>query len=464
MENLAPDYLQRIEDIKAAIQESEELSTYLESEEADDYVALKEVFEPDVAELYREVAHNAPLQILSLEKALLDEGLEGMFLPKILGYAILRPLLTDEYQYIRPQDHLKEVLLAIASNGAFSELQRRIGQALSLALSLSTNIWVSSLINEVKNKTPRVFFYQNHDTSIRTPKQRMMLYNRYKRQFLNDNYNSAVFPTTASEMATDASALENFLRYRFGNTEFNNETLVAPLIDLFNNEDLKSSTSYQKFTTLIGLFVDFPDSEENALRKYFRSTEGDVAFEETYFEYLHELHQDLSIALTPENDKRMMMRVGTSGEGALSKYYVVANTIHTKGIDNLETQDAIRVFISGFEGLSPATGCVRWIILRYFHTLMSNLGVGEYSQFFEITKLFNVYFGIFINESFVQEVRQYCMKYLKKLMKRYTDKRGRDYQDIKKFVQANFVELGFMTQKESVNYFKTKRVRKPAGA
>ena len=46
-------------------------------------------------------------------------------------------------------------------------------------------------------------------------------------------------------------------------------------------------------------------------------------------------------------------------------------------------------------------------------------------------------------------------------MKVYTDKRGKDYQDIKKFVRTNFVDFGFLTEKQVVDLFKTKRKKKP---
>jgi hypothetical protein len=45
-------------------------------------------------------------------------------------------------------------------------------------------------------------------------------------------------------------------------------------------------------------------------------------------------------------------------------------------------------------------------------------------------------------------------------LKFYTDKRGKDYQDIKKFVRAAFLDLGFMSDKELIELFKTKRKKK----
>ena len=67
---------------------------------------------------------------------------------------------------------------------------------------------------------------------------------------------------------------------------------------------------------------------------------------------------------------------------------------------------------------------------------------------------------IFGNQQFNQDLEHLSMKYVRKLLKVYTDKRGKDYQDIKKFVASMFVELGFLKEKEVVELFKTRRKRK----
>ena len=95
---------------------------------------------------------------------------------------------------------------------------------------------------------------------------------------------------------------------------------------------------------------------------------------------------------------------------------------------------------------------------------MNNLDVTEYTEMFELSKTFPAYMKIFSNEQFNQDVKGLCMKYIKKLLKQYTDKRGKDYQDIKQFVQATFEELKFLKKKEIVELFKTRRKKKPASA
>ena len=48
-------------------------------------------------------------------------------------------------------------------------------------------------------------------------------------------------------------------------------------------------------------------------------------------------------------------------------------------------------------------------------------------------------------------------------MRKYTDKRSRDYQDIKKFVSVHFQDYGFLKEKEVVELFKTRRKRRKTG-
>ncbi|MFK8056126.1 MAG: hypothetical protein AB8F78_08425 [Saprospiraceae bacterium] len=463
MEALSPDYLQRLEDIKSAIQESELLSTYIDSEEQDDYAAFKEAFESEIAALYQEVANVAPLQIESLELALLDEGLEGLYLPRVLGYAVLRPRVDSRGFYYRPQEHLKKVMLAIAQSAAFPELERRIGQGVTVALALSTNVWVSSLLEDVPNKIPRNFYVNNHNSSIRTAEQRLQVHARYARQFAKENYATASMPTSVEEATVSFPDVLKFLEYRFGH-DVDNSSLAEPLFDLLKNTDLQTVPGYKSVLTLTGMFQEMPESNENKLRDLLREAAGDSSFSDPYFSFLASLHQGSSVEVTAAVDRRMAQRIGTSGDGLVQQYYALVEKVHANGINHLETQDAIRVFIGDQKGLSDVVECVRQTVLRYFTEMLGNLDTDHYTEFFEASKLFAVHFDIFDNESFKQAIRTLSTRYVKSCLKIYTDKRGRDYQDIKKFVKRTWVDLGFMTEREVTNFFKTKRTRTPASA
>ncbi len=89
--------------------------------------------------------------------------------------------------------------------------------------------------------------------------------------------------------------------------------------------------------------------------------------------------------------------------------------------------------------------------------MIDNLSVEDYQDYFDLNKTIAAYVNMFDNQHFNQELKKDLVTYINKLKKRYPDKRGRDYQDIKKFVMSSFLDLGFMTEKELKEFFKTKR-------
>jgi hypothetical protein len=69
MQELNPEYIERLEVLAAEIQESDELARYLEEEEEEDFNRLKEMFEPRIGLLYEEVAHDNPPSVDRLGKS-----------------------------------------------------------------------------------------------------------------------------------------------------------------------------------------------------------------------------------------------------------------------------------------------------------------------------------------------------------------------------------------------------------
>ncbi|MFM9950722.1 MAG: hypothetical protein ACKV1O_22485, partial [Saprospiraceae bacterium] len=101
--------------------------------------------------------------------------------------------------------------------------------------------------------------------------------------------------------------------------------------------------------------------------------------------------------------------------------------------------------------------CIRQTIYHYFARLINNIEEDAYPDFIEASRLFPVYMHIFANERFNQDLENLSMNYINKLLLRFADKRGKDYQDIKKFVSSVFLDLGFLKEKEVVELFKTRR-------
>ena len=109
------------------------------------------------------------------------------------------------------------------------------------------------------------------------------------------------------------------------------------------------------------------------------------------------------------------------------------------------------------EGLSVENEAIRKSILAKLTKFLSNIEPNDYNEYFEINKTFAAYMDIFSNQKFNQDLKDLSLKFIRKCLKHFTDKRSKEYQEIKKFVKASFLDYGFMTEKELVELFKTKR-------
>ena len=172
------------------------------------------------------------------------------------------------------------------------------------------------------------------------------------------------------------------------------------------------------------------------------------------------MHNRQDINLEPSAEQRLSNVIHKAVKDELTEYFKLTDVIHTRGYVNEEVQEAVKVFYNDHEGLSLVNECLRRTIYNYFARYIGNLEVTAYPDFFEIAKLYPVYIGIFANQQFNQDLKDLSMKYVRKLLKKYTDKRGKDYQDIKKFVSTTFLDLSFLKEKEIVELFKTRRKRK----
>jgi hypothetical protein len=110
--------------------------------------------------------------------------------------------------------------------------------------------------------------------------------------------------------------------------------------------------------------------------------------------------------------------------------------------------------------LSNQNRCLRHALTNRFAVVINGLDANAYPEYFELFKSFSLYMDIFANEKFNQNIKYLSLNYVKKLLKFFTDKRGKDYQDIKKFVTATFLEFKFFDDKELTDLFKTRRRNK----
>lgn len=465
MYELKAEYLAKLEEIAGQIQASESLQQYLEEEEEEHYLALKDQYEPLINELYQEVASSFPLQLIHLERTLLDAAFEGLYLPRILGFSVLRGTIGERYKYLRPQHHFQDILLTICNSANFDILKKRIGQTIQVGFSLSSDIWVTNLINSINNKRVRNYLQGLKVDRLRVLDERKRDYARYYRQFKNENFLAVVFPVTPAELTIEYPGLERFLLHRI-NTQEDNDSLLEPLSAFAQNKELIGTKEHLQICTLYGAYIKLPEAEETITKAALAAARKELPeADEHLLQFLLYLHANKEIDLTPEADLQLASLFDRTTDDQLSEYFTLLETIHNGGYTNEPTQEAIRVQYMSHEGLSAFNEGIRRTIFRYFQTFVSNLLPSQYPSFFELTKLFAVYMGLFGNQQFNQHLKELSMSYVKKLLKFYTDKRGKDYQDIKKFVSSAFLDFQFLKEKEIVNLFKTRRKkRKPAAS
>ena len=460
MKELSDHYMDHLEVLAAEIQDSEELATYLDTEEDEDYNVLKDRFEPRIAEFYAQVALENPLQLIALERVLILPEFEGLFMPKILGYSVLRGEIDENYTYVRPQDHFRDVLEAICNSANFEILKKRIGQSVQIGFALSSDIWITNLINSFENKKVRYHLQSQKLEKYRRVADRKEGYIRYKRQFAHDNYQTAEFPTQASELPALIGPLKLFLIHRIKLQGADNSTILPEITAFIGNKDFHDTLGHLH---VLFLYVNFFDLEgedrevtEEVLNKVRKSM---PRFSHLWMEYALHLEEE-GLDVDDNADVRALTALNLKIKDELSQYYKMLDVVHDAGFRSDEAQEAVRVYYNNHEGMSIESESVRQVIYRCLARIMKEFKPDDYLEFFELTKTFAVYMDIFANQQFNQQLKELSMAFVHQCLQQFTDKRGKEYQDVKKFVSASFLEWNFLKEKEIVELFKTKRTRK----
>lgn len=459
MEELSKSYKTELENIKSEIQDSDALAAFLENEDEESYKELQQSFEPVIEELHSLVADKHPLQIIAFEKELLDEGFEGLFLPRILGYSVLRGELDDQYRYKYPQQHFKDILLTITDSPNYDNIQARIGQTVQMGFILSTDIWVTDLFNNIQNKNIKKYFQGLRSIKFHDPVERQSAYMKYKRQFDKYNYKTAIFPKDFSELKRYGDSLKDFLLYRAA-SDLDNSTLLPYIDDFLNKKDFRFEPEFIRIALLLGMYFHLSEINSAKLAEVFNTLRKDKKnFDQDFFEYfLHFVDDKANFKIDAAGN--LSKFINKSRDDEMSKFFRIMDIVYEKGYVSAETIDAIRKYYNDHEWLSNQNRCLRHSLNNRFSKFFNDLSEKDYSEFFEMFKTFAIYMDIFSNEKFNQSIKNTSMDYVSRLLRTYTDKRGKDYQDIKKFVMATFVDLKFYKDKEMAEIFKSKRKKK----
>ncbi len=455
MEVLHSAYQSALKQVADQIQNSENLSAYLEEEDEALYKALQDEYEPLINGIYEQVANDHPLMLESFEKTLLDESYEGLFLPKILGYAVLRGYVDHNVKYAVPQNHFKDILLAICNSPNFEQIKKRIGQTTQIGFALSSDIWITNLIDSIENKKIKTFLNGLKSDQFRDATKRKEAFLKYKNQFVSVNYHSADFPQNQVQLISSYQSLKNFLLYRAKNG-LDNESLMPHISNLISNKSLRGKNEYLDIFIIIGLKFPLTEAMAADYNNTFKEIiAADPKAVSTFFDLYDVMLNETSIP--PQNELALSALIGKVDSDEVKSYFNTVGEIHSKGFVHPDAIEAVRAFYDIHQGLSQENECVRAVIMGYITRFLNALEPQQYTDYFEINKIITAYIGIFSNERFNQAIKESSLNYVKKCFALYIDKRSKDYQDIKKFVASTYVELGFLTDKQVVEMFKTKR-------
>ena len=463
MYELNDTYKAHLDAIADAIQASPALAQYLEDEEDEHYEALKAEFEPQIEAAHEQINHYSPFEIESFERYLLDDRFEGLFLPRVLGYSVLRPEINQMFYYSRQNDHFGKILTYIAGNMNFDQLRSRIGQAVQVGFALSSDIYVTGLIDAIPTKRVRQFLLTQKSDSARTTEGRSQIFNRYKRQFRSRNYQYAPFPLTEGELISHTNHMVDFLLYRVSKEEMNNDALPGPLYEMATNEAFAGRREIIEPLLIYGAYLDPEEGTVEAIRDVL-SRERKAhpqRVNEQVMAFLLRLKNDPSMSFGQVEELSLGEIVDRDIDDDLTAYFNLTDKIHNDGYTEPDVQEAVQEEVLKQDGLSDFNENIRKSILAYFDSYAAGLGTDDYNDWYSLTgKQFPVYMKIFANEQFNQELRRLAIRYTKRLIKVHTNKRGKDYRDIKKTTVATWTDYDFMTDKQLKEFFKTPRKRK----
>lgn len=456
MEAIKKQYKKQLDALKDSISESELLQVYLDTEEESDYKAMQEAFEPVLAELHAEIANADPLQLIDFEKQLLDDKLEGMFLPRILGYSVLRGDIDENFRYKYSQEHFRDILLHICNSMNFDYIKLRIGQTTQIGFALSTNIWVTDLLDGLQNKNVKRFLQAQRSIEFRDLDKRRVAYESYKKQFAKLNFLTSSFPTEVMELKKHGPHLQRFLLHRAGE-DFNNATLIPYIQDFLGKKEFLFEAEFIRICMVLGMYFDLDTETAKQLGQIFNKLRKEKEdFHEEFFMFYLEFIDDKA-HFQRDAVSNLSKVIDSKIKDELSLFFDLMKEVYEKGYVHEDSVNAIRKYYNLRMGLSDQNRCLRHAINNRFSKVLNNLSEEEYAEYFELNKTFGLYMDIFANEKFNQSIKYISLSYIKRLLKFYTDKRGKDYQDIKKFVTSAFLEYKFYDEKEINNLFKTRR-------
>src|SRR5690606_20149479 len=275
---------------------------------------------------------------------------EGLFLPRILGYSVLRGALDDDFKYIRPQTAFREILTYICESVYFDFVKTRIGQTIQIGFALNSDIWTTSFINGIQNKRVVNFLRNLRSEDLWQFKNRQEAYNRYRKQFEGYNFYTIEFPDDAIELKASYRQFLDFLKFRI-KYELDNDSFEAELTSFLENESLQEPQEYINILGLSAHFIEFSPERSKRIGAIYNKLRTRNDFHDKHFYFLERLMKS-DIEVGVDSFVRLYELLPSEPKDDFYTFYYLQNVIKENGLGSEVTIEEIRKVYNQHEGLS----------------------------------------------------------------------------------------------------------------
>ena len=208
---------------------------------------------------------------------------------------------------------------------------------------MSSDIWITNLINVIANKKIRYFLQGQKNPKFRDLKERNIALARYKNQFRNENFFACDFPTNLTELKIQFSEVKLFLKQRIHLTG-DNSSFMPDIKDFFNNPEFKGTDEYLEMLAYYGFFFEKDKASQAEFTTHFNRSRSDIEdFENKWLDLILVIHSN-DLKLTSIEDQRLSASIDKDIDDKVNQLYTLLDEIHTKTYLSEEVIESIKVF------------------------------------------------------------------------------------------------------------------------
>ncbi len=445
---LDSEFITKFEAIKSFMMGHETYQNYIDQIDQESFDAMKATLDPYLMALFNDVAGKAPLQLIALEDLIMDEELEGLFLPEILTFNVLRASVNDKSKFTRTPDRLERIIRFICISPGFDFIKNTIRLPLRLSLVMSSSIWGHKLAESIQARRSREYILQQLQEARRDEHASALQYKRLRDTYRHIAYQSAPVPVPGSTWKIQYIDFRKFIIDRINHSQ-DNAALKPSIYEMLNEEYFSGSEEIIELLILLAHFFELEDDDFEAVEELFaRFRANHSSFNEVYFDILRSLLLKDELTFSTSNAAIISdLLESTKGGDDLTEFYHLMTACDESELLTEDFVAKVELFSSQHRELVPVTSCLKIILLQIIDHEISEILGSDYTTLPDRIYLYDRIAEAFLEASYRESVAEVIVGHLKVLMF-YYDKSEPEFKEIKKMVGGTPVDYGFITMKE----------------